>query len=204
MIGQHAVTKGRLSLVELDEVYTFMFNPNEVTDSRSVSFPDQVVPGMSHPVTQYAGGSARIITFELYLDGDRGGLGRRLASVAPNERRPPRGRDLSGDSALADRGRASPTNPPSKSIQHDLDFLQSLTYPIQTEGIGLPDVHPPTVLFSFGEQYLGVECVVQSVNVRTNYWNPSLEPIRSTVGITLKQKVARSVARSVVYEARRG
>lgn len=191
------VTKGRFSVIETDEVYDFLFNPNQFVDQRVVGFPDQSVPGMSHPVVQYGAGGARTITFTLYLDGDRGYLGLTSARREENQARRPRLLDPWESAAERSRTRRQGI---SKSIQAEIDFLQSLTYPIRSEGIGLADVHPPTVLFSLGEQYLGMECVVPSVTVTTTYWTPRMEPIRAEVGITLKQKVARSVERRVVYD----
>lgn len=54
----------------------FMFNPNELDDDKSLNFGSVELPGASHPVYQYGSGGARIIRFELYFDGDRGGVGR--------------------------------------------------------------------------------------------------------------------------------
>jgi hypothetical protein len=191
------VTKGRLSVIETDEVYVFMFNPNRISDNKSTNFPEQPVPGMSHPVLQFGSGSSRLLSFNLYLDGDRGTVG--LSSVRNQENLARRPRLLDPWESAADRRRSAGTGV-TKSIQTDLDFLYSLQLPIATEGIGLPDVHPPTVLFSFGEHYLGLECVVEKVFIDVNYWNTRLEPIRADVSITLKQKVARSVARSVIWD----
>jgi hypothetical protein len=191
------VTKGRFSVVETDEVYVFMFNPNRISDNKSTNYPEQLVPGMSHPVIQYGSGSSRLISFSLYLDGDRGTVG--LSSVRNMDNLARRPRLLDPWESAADRRRAGGTGV-TKSIQTDLDFLMSLQLPTATEGIGLPDVHPPTLLFSFGEHYLGVECVAEKIYTDITYWNTRLEPIRAEVSVTLKQKVARSMARSVLWD----
>lgn len=183
------VTKGRISIVQTSEVWEFMFNPPTMRDQKGIAYPDQAVPGMSHPVTQYAGGGARVVSFELYLDGDRGRLGRDQAGQLRNEARPPRGGNF----------RAQDPDPPSKSIEAEILFLQSLQYPMATEGNGIPDIEPPRLLFTFGTLFDSMECVLEQCSVEVVYWNANLEPIRANIGMALKQVVDRSVARSDVY-----
>lgn len=68
--------RGRFTIVERGIDKTFMFNPNDVSDTKGVNFGEGDVAGASHPVVQFGGGKARKISFELYLDGDRGQLAR--------------------------------------------------------------------------------------------------------------------------------
>lgn len=45
---------------------TFQFNPSQVPYSRSVNYTTIDSPGMSYPLTQYAGGNVREFSFELF------------------------------------------------------------------------------------------------------------------------------------------
>lgn len=66
------VTRGRITVIETGITRNFMFNPPEIVDTKNVNWGQLDVPGASHPVYQYGTGGERNITFELYLDGDRG------------------------------------------------------------------------------------------------------------------------------------
>ena len=190
--GGGVVTKGRISVVDTSEVWEFMFNPSAIRDQKGISYPDQAVPGMSHPVTQFAGGGARVVTFELYLDGDRGRLGQ-TAGGLQNNARPPR--LVSPGDNREDRR----SNAPSKSIRDEILLWQSFQYPTVSEGIGMAEVHPPILLFTFGTLFSGMDCVLERCDVNVDYWSIELEPIRATLGISLKEIVDRSVTRGMIY-----
>jgi len=68
--------RGRFTIVERGTTKVFMFNPAEVGDEKGVNWGEGDVPGASAPVVQFGSGKARIISFELFLDGDRGQVGR--------------------------------------------------------------------------------------------------------------------------------
>jgi hypothetical protein len=176
-----------------------MFNPGTIRDQKGIAYPDQAVPGMSHPVTQFAGGGARMVTFELYLDGDRGRVGRDQAGALLNAARPPQ-LLRPGESRESTRK----LNAPSKSIRDEILFWQSLQYPTVTDGVGMADVHPPVLLFTFGTLFAGLVCVLERCDVTVDYWNIDLEPVRATLGISLKEKVNRSVTRSTIYSRGNG
>lgn len=44
----------------------FQFNPTSIPYSRSANYTDIAAPGMSYPLTQYAGGNAREFSFEVF------------------------------------------------------------------------------------------------------------------------------------------
>lgn len=170
-------TKGHFSIAESGEMYRFMFNPNEMNDQHSVNYARQGVPGVSHPIIQFASGGERTISFELWLDGDRG----RTRRGAINSLR------------------SADTRENSLTIQDDLDFLYSLTLPVETEGRIFSDVHPPVILFTFGTMFEAMPCVLTSAPHKITKWDSRMNPIRGTVGITLEQKVSRSVKRDTVF-----
>lgn len=51
---------------DTNEKFTFQFNPTSIPYSRSAKYSSIESPGMSYPLTQYAGGSAREFSFELF------------------------------------------------------------------------------------------------------------------------------------------
>jgi|GEM_PF-206238 len=59
------VAKGFLVNEVTLEKLIFQFNPQEITDSRSVAFEKIQVPGLSHPVLQFTAGDGRKLSFLL-------------------------------------------------------------------------------------------------------------------------------------------
>lgn len=51
---------------ETNERFMFQFNPTSMPYSRSAKYSDIAAPGMSYPLTQYAGGNAREFSFEAF------------------------------------------------------------------------------------------------------------------------------------------
>ena len=191
---KNSVVKGWFSIVATGEKVPFVFNPPIIRDQQGVSFPDQSVPGMSHPVTQYAGGGPRLISFELYLDGDRGHLGRTGTG------------ELQNHSTYKTKPQLRPRQSnfevpgaPSKSIQAELEFYRSLRYPAHTEGDGMAQISPHLILFTFGPLFDAVPCCVMQMDIEVTYWNINLEPVRAELKVMLKEVVSRSVSRSSVF-----
>jgi len=65
-----------------DEIFVFQYWPESLDDSYNVEYAQKQVPGASHPLLQWIGGSGRQITFtaqftaELDMGEERGGLSR--------------------------------------------------------------------------------------------------------------------------------
>jgi hypothetical protein len=164
-------TVGRVAVPSQGTGRTFMFNPNDISDTKATSWGSIEVPGASHPVYQFGAGGERLITFELYLDGDRGRFGREQAR-----------------------------NIHSLSIMDELRWYRSLVYPT-AYGSTFTDVSPFAVLFSFGELYDNVACLVKKADWKINYWVPAPRgpvPVRATVSIQLAQVVSESQVSSQV------
>lgn len=170
-------TKGSLTVVETGQRVPFMFNPTNVGSTKAISYAEQLVPGVSDPVIQYAAGGVRTISMELYLDGDRG----------RNRPRPL--------NAIRQSDNLNAVN-----IADEIQFYQSLLYPIHRDGTRFTDVYPPTVLFSFGPLYQGVPCVVSGADDTVTFWTPDLRPIRATIRLELKEKRARGRERGQIYQ----
>ena len=69
-------TKGRITTLNSSESRSFMFNPTEISDNKSVMWATVPIHGGSHPATQYGAGGERQWAFQLWLDGDRGQVAR--------------------------------------------------------------------------------------------------------------------------------
>lgn len=167
--------KGSLTVVDTGEFAPFMFNPANIRQAKGINYAEQIVPGVSDPVIQYAAGGARTISLELYLDGDRG----RNRPRRQNARRTDKGDSL--------------------DIADEIRFYESLLYPMKRDGVLFTDVHPSVVLFSFGVLYQRVPCVVATADSEVTFWTPDLRPMKATVRIELKEKRERGRERDDIY-----
>jgi len=167
------VVRGRFSVPERRTGRTMMFNPNDVSDEKTINWGSIEVPGASHPVYQYGAGGERVISFDLYIDGDRGRFGRAE----------PRSMDL--------------------SIMDELMWYRSLIYP-SAYGMSYAQVAPFLVLFTFGELYNNVPCIVKKASWKINYWVPGPrgpKPVRATIPIQLAEVVDRSITADQILSA---
>lgn len=78
------VKKGKFTLVDHDGIgpreLVFHFNPTTLKDSHPPTWSATKIPGQSLPVYQYGGSGERVVSFSLYLDGDRGRMHRNSAT----------------------------------------------------------------------------------------------------------------------------
>ena len=66
-MGVGATKKGYIKNKKTGKVKEFLFNPESVSDSRSVSFNEISSPGSSYPRFQYIKGEARSLSLNLFL-----------------------------------------------------------------------------------------------------------------------------------------
>ena len=99
---------------------TFMYNPNEITDEQVPGWSSVRVPGASHPIYSAGGGEEHVISFDLFLDGDRGRF-----------------------------GREGPVRT-SRSIAEDIAFYQSLRLPVDYNSLEVALAFPDVVLLTMG------------------------------------------------------
>lgn len=66
-MGVGAKKKGYIKNKTTGEVKSFLYNPSDFSDSRSVNFSEISSPGSSYPKFQYVSTGARTFTLELYL-----------------------------------------------------------------------------------------------------------------------------------------
>lgn len=141
-----------------------------MTETHPVEYPQALPAAASHPVHQYGAGGERVIKFQLYLDGDRGRFGRKG---------PPR---------------------EGLSIKADIDFYRSLRYPREVFSFnGLQDVSAAPVIFTFGNYYVAMPCLVKRSDPKVTYFTADLDPVRAVIDIELAEIVPRRVTANEVY-----
>lgn len=150
--------------------HPFMFNPNDIDDTKATIWGMIEVPGMSHPIYQFGAGGERLIRFNLYIDGDRGRAAQAGARI-PND--------------------------PGLDITLEIRYFRSLVYPTQYNSV-FANVFPPLVLFNFGTLYSNVRCLVKKADPKVTYWVPDAEtgvliPVRATIAIELAEIPEQSV-----------
>lgn len=175
-LGQAPTNKrGRFTVIDranrkVNERY-LMFNPSTVDDTKATNWGTTDVPGASHPVYSFGSGGERLISFELYIDGDRGRFGR-------------------------EQGR----NTGSLSIKDELYWYRAMVHPVGY-GAAASDVAPYLILFTHGELYNNLRCIVKQANWKVNYWVPGPTgptPVRATVSMVLGEAPEQSVTREEV------
>lgn len=145
----------------------FQYNPEKVTDKRSVSYASLNAPGMLMPVKQYSAGGERTLSFTVIVDGlfpgpvsiardENGGITPELnkyrAFVHPQTRR---WKDANG----------SPSGFTGLFAGSENVFTA-----------------PPACRFCFGERV--VDCVVTEVQITEQLYNLALHPVRAEVQVT--------------------
>lgn len=66
-MGVGALKKGYIKNKTTGEVKSFLFNPESISDSRTVNFSEISAPGSSYPVFQYVNTGARTMSLNLFL-----------------------------------------------------------------------------------------------------------------------------------------
>lgn len=181
MMVNEPVAKGYFILVETGEKYPFMLNPGSLNYDKTVSYAQQALPGVSHPVYQYATGGPKPVTFDLFLDADLGLPFRGKGEVA-NALRPQKTEG-------------------TRTVQDDLDFLESLLYPTESNSRTFSRVAPSTLLFTMGTIFRGFPCVLTRAPANVTRFSPKMAPLTATVSITLEEIVSRGKSRGDVFRA---
>lgn len=182
-----SVLKGRLTNVRTRFFREFMFNPNDVRDSRSFIYGSHQIPGASHPVYQAGSGGERIITFTLYLDGDRGRLVERAQGIVSN--------DFEGSDSLEFvQGLGS------LDVSKEINWYRSFTYPVRSEEGLISEQAPNRAVFSMGTFYKAVEVIVETADIEFLAWTPNMEPLRVNIPIVLKEYRRRNQFASDIFQ----
>lgn len=168
--------KGTLFVRERALLYRFMFNPESIEVTKAVNYPNETPAGGSHPIYQWASGGEHLLTFTLYLDGDRGRSDSR-----------PKGLNRAGVNQNAGAGNftnLSNGTSGTLNVMDEVRLLQSLLMPSRY-GKTAKDVYPYTCVFTFGESFPSVVVVVKKADPKLNFFTPQLGTVRSTVSMQL-------------------
>ncbi|GLZ78611.1 hypothetical protein Afil01_34180 [Actinorhabdospora filicis] len=174
-LAYRAPVRGFLASVGLEPeiVVEFQFNPDKISDKRSISYATLNAPGLLMPVRQYTSGGDRTLSFTVNVDGrpiadpsaepmrierdDQGGIGPELtkyrAFVYPST-------DRWQDAATAQDGFTS---------------LYATGEPLFTA--------PPVCAFGWGDRV--IDCVVTEVSISEQAFTPDLRPLRAEIQVTL-------------------
>ena len=193
MANEVKLTKGSIHVRERGIIYTFMFNPAELEISKEITLPKETPAGASNPIYNFASGGERLITFTLYLDGDRGRSDGR-PKTAPGNNSQNRVRDASaanssGLTQLADAGTNNLMNTStgkntSLSVMDEVNLLQGLLYPTQY-GKTAREVYPYLCMFTFGGAFPATQVVVKKADPKLIFFTPGLGPVKGTVAMQL-------------------
>jgi len=148
------IVKGSLISYDDETVRVdFMFNPTEIQDKKGATWGKTQVPHVSHPVYQFGGGTERIISFQLHLDGDRGqmALNRNTLDV-------------------------------SQEVRTVRSFLYPASLE-SVEGAGSSSPYwvarpPSRVIFTYGTFWRGLLCVLTRVDVTGTFFSATGELIQ--------------------------
>ncbi len=165
-----ALAKGSLYVRERGLLYKFMFNPESIDITNEVIFPKDSPAGASNSIYNFASRGERLISFTLYLDGDRGRSDLRQKPSGQNDNR-----------ANINTGRS---DGPSMSIMDEVNLLQSLTFPTQY-GRTITEVYPKVCLFTFGEAFQATPVIVKKADPKLSYFHADLSVVRGTVSMQL-------------------
>lgn len=72
-MGVGALQKGYLKNKSNGKVRRFLYNPESISDTRSVTFSEISAPGSSYPKFQYVSTGARTMTLDLFLSNTKYG-----------------------------------------------------------------------------------------------------------------------------------
>jgi hypothetical protein len=183
-----------------NDVFVFQFWPSQVTDSYTPNYSTKQIPGASHPLFQYIGGSGRNISF--------------TANFVAEIREQEVGNNVPFNQRIQDASAGSPTNveittarlgagmlPSSRyrvNVSAALAALQQYLYPTygdQTAGKGVTRppkklvlVLPGTKLGRAKDQD-GILCIMKAANVTMESWFPSGELRSASVSLQFAEIV---------------
>jgi hypothetical protein len=171
---------------DISQHLRFQFNPEEITDTKDVSYEDKTKTGFDNADYLWVNGGSRTITFTLQLDASIGSL-TRTAGKSGNS--VPTAGDLF-------------THNPERGVYNQVEFLQSLQRPFERgqrsprffRGGAVPSqqfVTPPEVVFVYGSMYL--EGIISSLDFTYSEFNRKLVPLKADANITFRVQEGRNV-----------
>jgi hypothetical protein len=183
------ITRGILAIKkDISQYLIFQFNPEELTDSKDVSYEDRPRLGFDHQDFIWVNGGPRTVSFTLKLDATNGSKVTHLGKLP---------RDTAGASTN------NLTHDPAYGTLKQVEFLQALQRPFEPrqsaprfiKGSALPNTQftpPPVVIFNYGPIYL--EGVISSLSVSHKEFNRGLVPVMSDVTVTFKVQEGKIIS----------
>lgn len=165
------VTRGSLTVPSAGVVKQFQFNPPEIRDVHQINWGSLLVPGASHPIYQFGSGGERLISFDLYLDGDRYGY------------------------------RQNKLFPPDTNITNDVNFYKGLSYPVGYGGsfknvypyivlLSIGQLFPTPI-----------PCLLRNgSDVKYTYFQNTMAPVRAVIPLSFAEVVVQSKTASQVWQ----
>lgn len=182
--------------IDNEQYIQFQFNPEEITDEKSVEYTDRQKTGRDEADYIWIKGGPRTLTFKLTLDATISSKVKHLGKSNARDF------DYSTDSF---------THDPDRGVLNQVEFLQSLQRPfVKDHGLSPnktlkprfvrggaiqgsePFANPPEVIFVYGNFYL--EGVVASLSTTYNLWDKNLIPLRAECNITFRVKEGGAIS----------
>lgn len=164
---------------DVNQYLQFQFNPEEISDSKEVTYEDRLRLGFDNADYIWVNGGARTVSFTLKLDATESS---RVRHLGKSGNPVPTGNDLL-------------THNPEVGVLGQVQFLQSLQRPFEPGQLSprfiranaQPSnqfVTPPEVIFVYGVMYL--EGVLSSLSVTYTGWNSKLVPVQAECAIVFR------------------
>jgi hypothetical protein len=183
----YSTIRGTFVLLDDEDRYlNFQFNPEELSDSKEVTYEDRSKTGFDNTDYIWVNGGSRTITFTLQLDASEASRVRHLGKSGNSN---PTGGDLD-------------THDPNMGTLKQVEFLQSLQRPLfpSTEtprfirNGAVPSKQfaaPPEITFVYGSLYL--IGVIASLGITHKAWSRNLRPLQSEASVTFKVLEGRTI-----------
>jgi len=168
---------GRITNARTGEFFQFHLNPAKIKEKIGVNIAKDDIPGASDPLLRFASGAAKVITFDLPLNGEI--QIRRRGQPFKNR--------------LTDTLRQSPY-----SVDEIVEFFESFNMPVDPEELG-SDGGNDKVLFTFARRYRGVKCVMGDLGVDQEGWSSWGDLMRATLNIELTRYYTTTVYSNQVW-----
>jgi hypothetical protein len=179
---------------KLEDIFVFQFWPSQVTDSYTPNWATKQIPGASHPLYQWVGGSGRNISFTANFVAEIKGdeevsdsfknFNERIASSAASSTTP---------SFNAGTAASLPSARYSVNVSAAIAALQQYLYPTYNNPIGITKPPKKLILVLPGTKLGrkdsgdGILCILKSANVTMESWFPTGELRAASVSLQFSE-----------------
>lgn len=176
---------------DLSKVLVFQFNPEEITDKKSVSYADRERPGFDNSDFIWISGGPRTISFKLILNSTESSNLREFGKPGVSLSI----RDNPTDFSKKQKNGSAFTHNYQKGTLEQVEFLQALQRPLLKKS-GTPRFvyngavpadqfsNPPELIFNYGPIYL--EGILADLEVTHTRFNEALVPTHSECNVVIR------------------